>query len=48
MLTGHALGDARERALAAGARGFIAKPCLPDDLARQIHTVLEQELRPDR
>ena len=47
MLTGHVLGDARERALAAGARGFIAKPCLPDDLARRIHALLEHELRPD-
>lgn len=47
MLTGHVLGDARERALAAGARGFVPKPCLPDDLARRIHTLLKDEFRPD-
>lgn len=36
MLTGHVLGDARERALAAGADGFIPKPCLPDELAQRV------------
>jgi len=40
MLTGHVLGDARERALAAGADGFIPKPCLPDELTRHILNVL--------
>ena len=40
MLTGHVLGDARDRAMAAGADGFIAKPCLPDELTRHIQTVL--------
>jgi CheY-like chemotaxis protein len=43
MLTGHVLGDARERALAAGAHGFIPKPCLPDDLTRQILSVLHRD-----
>ena len=43
MLTGHVLGDARERALAAGADGFIGKPCLPDQLTRHIMTVLQKE-----
>jgi CheY-like chemotaxis protein len=43
MLTGHVLGDARERALAAGADGFIAKPCLPDELTRHILKVLQKE-----
>lgn len=41
MLTGHVLGDARERAMAAGADGFLAKPCLPDELTRHIHQVLK-------
>ena len=41
MLTGHVLGDARERALAAGADGFIPKPCLPDELTRHILQVLK-------
>ena len=47
MLTGHVLGDARERALAAGADGFIAKPCLPDELTRQVLRVLQKEHRSD-
>jgi len=42
MLTGHVLGDARERAMAAGADGFLAKPCLPDELTRHIHQVLRK------
>jgi two-component system, cell cycle response regulator DivK len=47
MLTGHVLGDAKERALAVGAAGFIAKPCLPDELARRIHAALKRELPTD-
>jgi CheY-like chemotaxis protein len=43
MLTGHVLGDARERALAAGAHGFLPKPCLPDELTRQILSVLRRD-----
>ena len=42
MLTGHVLGDARERAMAAGADGFLGKPCLPDELTRHIHQVLRK------
>ena len=47
MMTGHVLGDAKERALAVGAAGFIAKPCLPDELARRIHAALKRELPTD-
>ena len=47
MMTGHVLGDAKERALAAGAAGFIAKPCLPDELARRILATLKRELPTD-
>jgi CheY-like chemotaxis protein len=43
MLTGHVLGDARERAIAVGADGFIPKPCLPDELTRQILDVLRKQ-----
>jgi DNA-binding response OmpR family regulator len=43
MLTGHVLGDAKERALAAGADGFIAKPCLPDELTQQILALLRKD-----
>jgi CheY-like chemotaxis protein len=42
MMTGHVLGDAKERALAAGAEGFIPKPCLPDELTRQILATLRK------
>ena len=45
MLTGHVLGEARARALKAGAEGFIPKPCLPDELTRQIFLVLQKEHR---
>lgn len=44
MMTGHVLGDAKERALAAGADGFIPKPCLPDELTRQIRTTLQRRV----
>ena len=47
MMTGHVLGDAKERALAVGAAGFIAKPCLPDELARRILAALKRELPTD-
>ena len=43
MLTGHVLDNAKERAMAMGAVGFIAKPCLPDDLTRQIVALLQKE-----
>ena len=36
MMTGHVANDAKERAFEAGAEGFIPKPCLPDELTRQI------------
>jgi len=45
MLTGHVLGDARERALKAGADGFIPKPCLPDELTRQVLLILQKAHR---
>jgi CheY-like chemotaxis protein len=40
MLTAHIADGARERAMNAGADGFIPKPCLPDELAREIRTAL--------
>lgn len=40
MLTGHVLGDAKQRALEAGADGFIPKPCLPDELTRHILDII--------
>ena len=47
MLTGHVLNDAKERALTAGADGFIPKPCLPDELLRHILTTLEKSTPSD-
>ena len=47
MLTGHVLNDAKERALSAGADGFIPKPCLPDELLRHILTTLEKSTQSD-
>jgi two-component system cell cycle response regulator DivK len=47
MLTGHVLGDAKERAVAVGADGFIAKPCLPDELTRRIIETIGGQLPSD-
>ena len=41
MLTAHAFQEHRERAAAAGADGFLAKPVLPDILAAEIRRVLQ-------
>ena len=41
MLTAHAFDEHRERAKKAGADGFLAKPVLPDALAREIRQVLK-------
>jgi len=40
MLTAHAFDEHRERAKQAGADGFLAKPVLPDALAREIRQFL--------
>jgi DNA-binding response OmpR family regulator len=40
MLTGHVLRESQERAAEAGADGFIPKPCLPDELSREIRHAL--------
>jgi CheY-like chemotaxis protein len=47
MLTGHVMGDARERAHAAGADGFLPKPCLPDELTRHVVAVLQNRSSSD-
>lgn len=41
MLTGHVLRESQERAAEAGADGFIPKPCLPDELSREIRHALK-------
>ncbi len=42
MLTAHAFDEHRERAMQAGADGFLAKPVLPDALAREIRQFLKR------
>ncbi len=39
-LTGHALEGASEGARAAGCDAFLTKPCLPEDLHREIQRML--------
>jgi CheY-like chemotaxis protein len=40
-LTGHALAGISEGAKRAGCDAFITKPCLPEDLVKEIRKVLE-------
>lgn len=42
VLTACAYQSDRDRAVAAGCDGFLAKPCLPDVLVGEIHRVLAQ------
>jgi CheY-like chemotaxis protein len=41
-LTGHALAGISEGARKAGCDAFVTKPCLPEDLVREIRKVLDQ------
>jgi two-component system cell cycle response regulator DivK len=41
MLTAHAFAEHRDRAAAVGADAFLAKPVLPDVLAREIRRMLK-------
>lgn len=40
--TAHAFGPAVERALVAGCVAYVVKPCLPEDLFREVLRVLAQ------
>ena len=40
-LTGHALAGISEGAKKAGCDAFVTKPCLPEDLVKEIRKVLE-------
>lgn len=42
--TGNFLGTFVERAMDAGCDGYLVKPCLPEDLAREIRKMLERRL----
>jgi two-component system, cell cycle response regulator DivK len=39
-LTGHALAGMSEGAMRAGCDAFVTKPCLPEDLVKEIHNIL--------
>jgi CheY-like chemotaxis protein len=41
-LTGHALAGISEGAMKAGCDAFVTKPCLPEDLVKEIKAVLER------
>jgi CheY-like chemotaxis protein len=41
-LTGHALAGISEGARKAGCDAFVTKPCLPEDLVKEIRRVLEE------
>jgi CheY-like chemotaxis protein len=41
-LTGHALAGISEGARRAGCDAFVTKPCLPEDLVKEIRKVLDQ------
>jgi two-component system, cell cycle response regulator DivK len=41
-LTGHALAGISEGAKRAGCDAFVTKPCLPEDLVKEIRKVLDQ------
>jgi CheY-like chemotaxis protein len=45
-LTGQALAGTSEGARAAGCDGFVIKPCLPEDLVREIRRVLSLRATP--
>jgi two-component system cell cycle response regulator DivK len=44
-LTGHAVTSMFEGARRAGCDAFITKPCLPDDLVREIRAALDRQSR---
>jgi CheY-like chemotaxis protein len=41
-LTGHALAGISEGAKKAGCDAFVTKPCLPEDLVREIKRILDR------
>jgi CheY-like chemotaxis protein len=42
ILTAHVFPEHQKQAQQVGADGFIGKPCMPDDLAREITAVLQR------
>jgi two-component system cell cycle response regulator DivK len=47
-LTGHALAGISEGAKKAGCDGFVTKPCLPEDLVKEIRNVLDSPSAPKK
>src|SRR5437868_13643877 len=47
-LTGHALAGISEGAKKAGCDAFVTKPCLPEDLVKEIKKVLDEPSTPAR
>jgi two-component system cell cycle response regulator DivK len=47
-LTGHALAGISEGAKKAGCDAFVTKPCLPEDLVKEIRKVLDQHAKKGR
>src|SRR5215218_4049270 len=45
-LTGHALSGTNEGAVKAGCDAFVTKPCLPEDLVKEIRRVLDHRAAP--
>src|SRR5437773_7698513 len=45
-LTGHALAGISEGARKAGCDAFVTKPCLPEDLVKEIRRVLDESKAP--
>ena len=44
-LTGHVIERSRERAIEAGADGYLTKPCFPDSLLAEVHRVMKEPKR---
>lgn len=42
LLTAHVFAEHRSRAQEVGADGFIGKPCMPDELAREVSAALHR------
>jgi two-component system cell cycle response regulator DivK len=42
IFTGHVWEDSRRKAEECGADGFIAKPCLPDDLIAAVRAAIDR------
>lgn len=47
-LTGHALAGISEGAKKAGCDAFVTKPCLPEDLVKEIQKVLDSPTTPKK